>query len=68
MSDMASVLRERGERSKLSAKQRQFAMTVLGEPDYENLVSSGKAPRGREVETPDVLKPHNLPKKPPGRK
>ena len=68
MTDMASVLRDRGESKTLTEKQRKFAQDVLGEPTYENLISSGKAPRGREVETPDVLKPHNLAKFPPGRK
>ena len=36
---------------------------VFDEPTYENLVSAGKVPAGRPVESPDVLK--NLPKKPP---
>ena len=35
-------------------------------PQYENLVSSGKVLRGREVETPEVLR--NLPKRPPQRR
>ena len=39
---------------------------IVGAPQYENLVSSGKVPLGRPVETPAVLK--NLPKKPPGRR
>ena len=37
-------------------------------PQYENLVSSGQVPRGKEVPTPDVLKRENLPLKPPKRK
>ena len=35
-------------------------------PKYENLVSSGQVPRGKEVPTPEILK--NLPLKPPKRK
>jgi hypothetical protein len=38
---------------------------VLEKPIYENLVSSGRAPRGKEVATPAVLQ--HLPKKPPPR-
>jgi len=37
--------------------------SVFGEPTYDNLVSRGLVPRGREVATPEVLK--NLPLKPP---
>ena len=54
----------------LSDKQRAWVRgvyeTVFATPLYENLVSSGKAPRGREVE---VLA-HKMPKplKPPPRK
>jgi hypothetical protein len=49
----------------LSGKQREWLRGVYDRfvPQYENLVSSGKVPRGREVETPAVLKV--LPKKPP---
>lgn len=56
-----------GRRERLSGKQRQWARDVLDEhiPQYENLVSTGKVPRGREVETPEVLR--NLPKRPPPR-
>jgi hypothetical protein len=68
MSDMASVLRDRGETKTLTDKQREYARTVLGEPVYENLVSNNLAPRGKEVALPDVLKPENLPRFPPGRK
>ena len=54
----------------LSDKQRKWLAgvyeRVTGEPQYENLVSSGRVPRGREVETPAVLQ--NLPKRPPGRR
>lgn len=39
---------------------------IIGTPNYENLISTGRAPRGREVPTPPVLQ--NLPKRPPGRK
>ena len=54
----------------LTDKQRSWLRSVyekvVGTPQYENMISSGKAPRGREVPTPKVLL--NLPKKPPGRK
>jgi hypothetical protein len=53
----------------LTPKQRSWAKglaeRLLDEPAYENLASSGKVYRGREVATPAVLQ--NLPKKPPGR-
>jgi hypothetical protein len=53
----------------LTEKQRAYVRgvyeKVFDAPQYENLISSGKAPRGREVPTPDVLK--NLPKEPPSR-
>lgn len=53
----------------LSDKQRAWVRGVYERlfdvPQYENLISSGKAPRGREVPTPSVLQ--NLPKKPPHR-
>jgi len=35
-------------------------------PHYENLVSSGRVPRGKEVPTPPVLQ--SLPKRPPARR
>jgi len=54
----------------LSPKQRTWVRgvyeNIIGEPQYENLISSGKAPRGKEVPTPEVLR--NLPKRPPTRK
>lgn len=51
----------------LSFKQRDWANKLVGDPgEYENLVSSGQVPRGREVPTPPVLL--NRPLKPPGRK
>jgi hypothetical protein len=55
----------------LSPKQRAWAKGLLErfaekDPTYENLVSRGMVLRGREVETPAVLK--NLPKKPPVRR
>jgi hypothetical protein len=50
----------------LTEKQKKWALGLLDKPVYENLVSSGKVPRGREVITPDVLR--HLPLKPPGRK
>lgn len=44
---------------------RNVYEAVTGKPTYANEWSSGKVPRGREVETPAVLR--HLPKKPPGR-
>lgn len=64
--------RMRAGRCKLTPKQRAWAEGVIAgkfveaEPEYENLVSSGRVPRGREVEAPPVLR--NLPLKPPGRR
>jgi len=56
----------------LTAKQRQWAQRLLaslnGEVVYTNDWSSGKVPRGREVETPPMLKRENLPLRPPGRR
>ena len=51
----------------LSSKQRKWIKTVLDrhEPEYKNLVSSGRVVRGKEVPLPLVLQ--NLPKRPPGR-
>jgi hypothetical protein len=67
--DMLAHL-EAGRQPELTAAQRKWAKNVaekvLGEVHYENLISSGKAPRGREVPLPAVLQ--NLPKKPPPRK
>jgi hypothetical protein len=45
---------------------RDIHEKVFDEPRCENLFSSGKVPRGREVDTPEVLR--NLPLKPPGRR
>jgi hypothetical protein len=54
----------------LSFKQRAWVRAVyektFDEPMYENLASSGTLCRGREVETPAVLR--HLPKKPPQRR
>lgn len=52
----------------LTERQRAWAAAVRERvaPQYENLVSSGRAPRGREVPTPTVLQ--NLPKRPPTRR
>jgi hypothetical protein len=50
----------------LSQKQRDWVLRVLDVPVYENLVSAGKVPRGREVVTPTVLL--NRPLKPPTRR
>lgn len=56
----------------LSLKQRGYMLSIyeklIGEPEYLNLASSGNLCRGREVETPDILRPENLPKFPPKRK
>jgi hypothetical protein len=64
--DMLAGLVE-GRRSQLSANQRGWARGVLDAhaPEYENLVSSGRVPRGREVEVPAALR--DLPKRPPSR-
>ncbi len=64
--DMAARLK-RLPSAELFDKQRKWLAgvyeRVTGEPQYENLVSSGLVPRGREVETPAVLR--HLPKRPP---
>lgn len=64
-SNMLAALEE-GRFGNLTTKQRKWAKDTLDEPEYENLVSTGKAPRGREVPTPAVLQ--HRPLKPPGRK
>lgn len=60
----------KGGKRKLSPKQRKWASKILNqfEPIYGNYVSSGIVPRGREVETPTILRRENLPMAPPGRK
>lgn len=67
--DMLSKLEE-GRYAQLTPSQRKYAKGVkeraTEEPEYLNLASSGKLVRGREVETPKVLK--NLPLKPPPRR
>jgi hypothetical protein len=52
----------------LTGKQRQWVTSAHERfvPQYENLVSRGLVPRGREVPTPSVLQ--NLPKRPPLRR
>lgn len=60
-----------GVSGRLTDKQRAWVRNVLGdkaEPEYENLVSSGKVPRGVHVESPPVLRRENLPLRPPGRR
>lgn len=54
--------------SALTKKQREWVTAVQKRivPQYENLVSNGLVPRGREVPTPPALQ--NLPKRPPPRK
>lgn len=59
---------ERFPNATLSDKQREWAAKVAGEEIYRNDFSAGRVPRGREVATPDVLKPENLPKRPPMRR
>lgn len=56
-----------GQRYGLSFRQRQWVLDELEKhaPEYANLVSTGQCPRGREVETPAVLR--NLPKRPPSK-
>jgi hypothetical protein len=58
----------KGKFQMLTTKQREW-VTIVHErivPAYANLVSRGLVPRGREVETPEVLQ--NLPKRPPSRR
>lgn len=52
----------------LTERQRSWAAAVRERvaPQYQNLISSGAAPRGREVPTPAILQ--NLPKRPPPRR
>jgi hypothetical protein len=61
---------ETGRLQVLSPTQRSYMKDMherlVGEPEYELLVSRGLVSRGKEVPTPAVLQ--NLPKKPPGRK
>jgi hypothetical protein len=56
-----------GKRESLTERERLWVNDVIDreEPRYANLVSRGLVPRGKEVETPAVLKV--LPLKPPGR-
>ncbi len=67
--DMLSKIERRGP---LSSRQRAWVKaTLAGEkydapPEYENLVSSGRVPRGREVPEPEALK--HRPLKPPQRR
>jgi hypothetical protein len=67
-SDMREALLAYGAndgRYRLTENQRVWLQRVRERvvPQYENLVSNGLVPRGREVPTPAVLL--NLPKKPP---
>lgn len=52
----------------LTDKQRAWLTVVRARlvPQYENLVSRGLVPRGKEVPTPAVLQ--HLPKRPPTRR
>ncbi len=54
--------------AELSRRERAHAWATIRthEPEYENLVSSGKVKRGAEVPLPPALQ--NLPKKPPHRR
>jgi hypothetical protein len=65
--DMHHQLQRSG-RTTLSPKQRKWAQSVLdkNEPQYANLVSSGKVAIGKPVPTPPALQ--FLPKKPPQRR
>lgn len=57
---------EEQKREILTDKQRKWAQSLCGTETYENLVSEGKVPRGKEVPTPAILQIRPL--KPPGRK
>jgi hypothetical protein len=61
-------IHSKGKFQMLTTKQREWVTTVHERiiPAYANLVSRGLVPRGREVETPAVLR--NLPKRPPMRR
>jgi len=66
--DMRSSLAAYGNgvgRRQLSDRQRAWVKATLERvvPQYENLVSRGLVPRGKEVPTPEVLK--KLPMRPP---
>ena len=65
--DMRAYL-AKGRGRKLSDSQRSSVRLAHKRvlPKYENLVSRGLVPRGREVPVPEVLR--NLPKKPPARR
>jgi len=67
--DMQRHLRDRPS-AILTEKQRAWVRGVLVrfEPQYENLVSSGKVSNTTKVETIDLLKRENLPLRPPGRR
>lgn len=64
-SGMRVYLRDADHSAALSPKQRAWVTAVHERivPEYQNLVSRGLVPRGREVPTPPVLQ--NLPKRPP---
>lgn len=73
--EAATAFREMLERGRaLTPKQRAWAEGVAtgrhveAEPEYENLVSRGLVPRGREVEPPALLRREKLPLKPPTRR
>lgn len=63
---------ERGDREQLGPKLRAKVTKAIEaqEPEYKNLASTGKVKvnPGRVTEVPWMLRPENLPKKPPGRK
>jgi hypothetical protein len=63
---------ENGRLYMLNVKQRSYVNDCFdrfcGDTHYENLVSSGQVPRGKEVPPPEVLRPENLPKLPPHRR
>ena len=63
---------ESGKWPVLTDKQRVWVNgiydKVFDAPQYENLFSSGKVPRGTIGKTPTPTVLQNLPKKPPGRR
>jgi hypothetical protein len=54
----------------LTERQRAWVKSVYDRcvPDYQNLISTGQAPRGKEVPTIELLKRENLPLKPPSKR
>lgn len=66
-----SMLDSLDDYDELTHDQRQWVQRASGETaegDYANLVSSGKVSPITKVATLPILRPENLPKKPPPRK